>query len=203
MDLNPAIELALRCDLRGRLLEILRAPRGFGGTLAPGNTFASIVAGGSAAAALGFLFALRSEGVVLGRELKLSLPPPRDRTLRFGGVAITEGFLVVASHGQQTLSRFFAQLLAAGEDPPHETGARDELPGLKLTPIAREGLARKLGDGGASPVPSPARDRELTALLRLGRRRSHRLAAGLPEAARREAEEVVELWQQLLDRYAF
>lgn len=158
-----SIELDLRCDLRGRLLAVLRAPEG-GPELTPGDSFAGVVTEAGAGEALDFLFALRRGGAhPEGRtaELELAHTPThgpleaarRGRRLTFGGLAVSPTELRILAGPDAADVR--AALAALASPAPRPDLAR-----------ARE-LARRLAE--ASLPEAERRDAEDL----------HRLLAGL------------------------
>ena len=102
--------LAVWCDGRGMILEVLRDDFGLGARLAPGQPLIALVDHGSRKKALDFVDALRTQRAAFGWELDLSVGE-RPITVQFSGAAMAERRCIVGVASPVHLARLSDELM--------------------------------------------------------------------------------------------
>jgi signal transduction histidine kinase len=107
--------IALRCDMQGRILEILNDQAGLFDPVESGRLVTQYVERGSRAKMLSFLLTVQSEGAAFDWEINWAVDD-RISTLSLAGIVVDTEIWLVGAQSSESLPRLFEELLQMGNE---------------------------------------------------------------------------------------
>jgi signal transduction histidine kinase len=102
--------IAIRCDWKGTVLDLLRDELGIGSAIAPGQHFTALVDRESLDKARAFLAALRTRRAAFNWEINIQVEE-RIVSLYFAGGAVESELFIVGSPSRTGVTRFYEEML--------------------------------------------------------------------------------------------
>lgn len=127
--------IAIRCDWKGTVVEILRDEMGIGSGVAPGQPFTSLVDRESLDKARAFLAALRAQRAAFNWEMNIHVDE-RIVSLHFAGGAVDSELFIVGSPSRNGVTRFYEEMLKINNEQAN--AIRQAMKELSLQPARPE-----------------------------------------------------------------